>query len=84
MEDAIPFGAAEPISLRLFIHGGFKNVTFNDFLPPTMKTIVFGLLIGMISCFQGVHATGGSRAPQPVPWFWPLFSSFWRTCCSFI
>jgi hypothetical protein len=30
-----------------------------------MKTIVFGLLIGMISCFQGVHATGGSRAPQP-------------------
>src|SRR6266404_5173737 len=27
--------AAEPISLRLFIHDGFKDVTFNDFLPPT-------------------------------------------------
>src|SRR5215467_5060762 len=36
---------AEPISLQLFIHAGFKNVTFNDFLPPTLKTIVFGLLI---------------------------------------
>jgi phospholipid/cholesterol/gamma-HCH transport system permease protein len=33
--------AAEPISLQLFIHDGFKDVTFNDFLPPTLKTIVF-------------------------------------------
>src|SRR5205823_14386841 len=33
----------EPISLRLFINDGFKNVAFNDFLPPTFKTLVFGL-----------------------------------------
>src|SRR5499433_117297 len=35
--------AAEPISLQLFIHDGFKDVTFNDFLPPSLKTIMFGL-----------------------------------------
>lgn len=56
--------AAEPISLRLFIHDGFKDVTFNDFLPPTLKTVVFGLLIGVISCFQGMHAKGGTEGVE--------------------
>lgn len=56
--------AAEPISLQLFIHAGFKNVAFNDFLPPTLKTIVFGLLIGVISCFQGMHARGGTEGVE--------------------
>ena len=56
--------AAEPISLRLFIHDGFKDVTFNDFLPPTLKTIMFGLLIGMIACFQGMRATGGTEGVE--------------------
>jgi phospholipid/cholesterol/gamma-HCH transport system permease protein len=56
--------AAEPISLQLFIHAGFKNVTFNDFLPPTLKTIVFGLLIGTISCFQGMNARGDTQGVE--------------------
>jgi len=56
--------AAEPISLQLFIHAGFKNVTFNDFIPPTLKTIVFGLLIGVISCFQGMNARGGTQGVE--------------------
>jgi len=56
--------AAEPISLQLFVYAGFENVTFNDFLPPTLKTIVFGLLIGVISCFQGMHARGGTEGVE--------------------
>ncbi len=56
--------AAEPISLQLFIHDGFKNVAFGDFLPPTLKTIVFGLIIGVISCFQGMRATGGTEGVE--------------------
>ena len=56
--------AAEPISFQLFIHAGFKNVTFNDFLPSTLKTIVFGLLIGVISCFQGMNARGGTQGVE--------------------
>jgi len=56
--------AAEPISLQLFIHAGFKDVTFNDFLPPTLKTVVFGLLIGVISCFQGMNARGGTEGVE--------------------
>ena len=56
--------AAEPISFRLFIHNGFKDVAFSDFLPPTLKTVVFGLLIGVISCFQGLRATGGTEGVE--------------------
>lgn len=52
---------SEPISLRLFLDTGFKNATFNDFLAPTIKTAVFGLIIGLIACFQGMRATGGTE-----------------------
>ena len=52
---------SEPISLRLFLDTGFKNATFNDFLAPTIKTAVFGLIIGVIACFQGMRATGGTE-----------------------
>jgi phospholipid/cholesterol/gamma-HCH transport system permease protein len=55
---------AEPISLHLFIHDGFKSATFNDFLPPTLKTMVFGLIIGVISCFQGMRATRGTEGVE--------------------
>jgi phospholipid/cholesterol/gamma-HCH transport system permease protein len=51
---------AEPISLRLFLTNGLKGVTYNDFLPPTFKTAVFGLIIGVIACFQGMRAQGGT------------------------
>jgi len=50
----------EPLSLRLFVDSGFKNVTFNDFIPPTLKTAIFGLVIGVIACFQGMRTSGGT------------------------
>lgn len=56
--------AAEPMSLRLFIQDGFKSVTFSDFLPSTLKTLFFGLLIGVIACYQGMNATGGTEGVE--------------------
>jgi len=55
---------SDPISIRLFINSGFKNMTFNDFLPPTFKTAVFGLIIGLVGCFQGMRAHGGTEGVQ--------------------
>jgi phospholipid/cholesterol/gamma-HCH transport system permease protein len=52
---------AEPVSLRYFLDRGLKNVTFNDFLPPTFKTAVFGFIIGAIGCFQGMRTKGGTE-----------------------
>jgi phospholipid/cholesterol/gamma-HCH transport system permease protein len=52
---------ARPVSFRLFLDTGLKQIGFNDFLPPTFKTVVFGLIIGVISCFQGMRAKGGTE-----------------------
>jgi phospholipid/cholesterol/gamma-HCH transport system permease protein len=50
----------EPLSLHQFINNGFSGADFNDFLPPTLKTAVFGLIIGLIACFQGMRTRGGA------------------------
>jgi phospholipid/cholesterol/gamma-HCH transport system permease protein len=52
---------AEPVSLRLFLSSGLHGVTFDDLLPPTLKTAVFGLIIGVVSCFQGMRTRGGTE-----------------------
>jgi phospholipid/cholesterol/gamma-HCH transport system permease protein len=52
---------AEPISLHQFIDRGFNGATLKDFLPPTFKTAVFGLIIGLIACFQGMRTRGGAE-----------------------
>jgi phospholipid/cholesterol/gamma-HCH transport system permease protein len=57
---------ADPMSLQLFLHNGFKEVGFDDFLPPTLKTAVFGLIIGAVSCFQGGTEGVGRAATSSV------------------
>jgi phospholipid/cholesterol/gamma-HCH transport system permease protein len=51
---------SEPMTFRLFLHSGLKNATLSDFLPPTFKTAIFGLIIGLVSCFQGTRTSGGT------------------------
>ncbi|MGB7140209.1 MAG: ABC transporter permease [Candidatus Acidiferrum sp.] len=51
---------ADPISMQKFIHQGFGGMSFSDFLAPTLRTAVFGLIIGMIGCFQGMRTKGGT------------------------
>ncbi len=51
---------AEPVSLQLFLRSGLKNVDFSDFLYPTFKTAIFGLIIGVVGCFQGMRTQGGT------------------------
>ncbi len=50
----------EPLSFHQFINSGFNGAGFSDFLPPTFKTMVFGLIIGLIACFQGMRTQGGA------------------------
>ena len=52
---------SEPLSLHQFINSGFKGADFNDLLPPTFKTAVFGLIIGLVACFQGMRTRGGAE-----------------------
>ena len=52
---------SQPITFRLFLHSGLKNAMLSDFLPPTCKTAVFGLIIGFVACFQGMRTRGGTE-----------------------
>ena len=49
------------VSLRLFVNNGLSGVSFDDFLPPTLKTAVYGLIIGVVSSFQGLRTRGGTE-----------------------
>ena len=51
----------EPLSFHQFISSGFSGATFSAFLPPTFKTIVYGLIIGLIACFTGMKTRGGAE-----------------------
>jgi phospholipid/cholesterol/gamma-HCH transport system permease protein len=51
----------EPLSFHQFITTGFSGATFSAFLPPTFKTAVYGLIIGLIGCFQGMNTRGGAE-----------------------
>src|SRR5262245_38815944 len=52
---------SDPISLRLFLDRGFKSVAFSDYIPPVVKTCVFGAIIGLVACFQGMRTKGGTE-----------------------
>jgi len=52
---------SETVSLRYFIDIGFKEVAFSDYIPPLLKTVVFGAIIGLVSCFQGMRTRGGTE-----------------------
>jgi phospholipid/cholesterol/gamma-HCH transport system permease protein len=52
---------AEPMSFTLFLNQGLAQAKLSDLLPSTFKAGVFGFIIGLIGCFQGMHAKGGTE-----------------------
>ena len=39
-----------------------KGIAFSVFLPPTLQDrVVYGLIIGIVSCFQGMRTQGGTE-----------------------
>lgn len=47
-------------SILLYVHRAFDSMVWSDYVPTTLKTIVFGMLIGSISCFLGYNASHGA------------------------
>jgi phospholipid/cholesterol/gamma-HCH transport system permease protein len=52
---------AETISFHKFLQNGFRSAAFSDFIPPTLKTAVFGAIIGVVATFQGMRTQGGTE-----------------------
>lgn len=48
------------LSWRLYLSRAFDDVALANFIPPTLKTAVFGFVIGTVSCFFGYTTNEGS------------------------
>jgi phospholipid/cholesterol/gamma-HCH transport system permease protein len=48
------------ISFGLYLNRAFDGVTLANLIPPTLKTSVFGFIIGAVSCFFGYTTDEGS------------------------
>jgi phospholipid/cholesterol/gamma-HCH transport system permease protein len=53
--------ASSDLSLQLYISRGFHDVGWAAFVPPTLKTAVFGAVIGLISSYLGYTTDEGSE-----------------------
>jgi phospholipid/cholesterol/gamma-HCH transport system permease protein len=49
------------ISLLLFIRESFDEVFFQDLIPATIKTFIFGFFIGILSCYKGYTTNRGAE-----------------------
>lgn len=46
---------------RLFWNSAFSSLRFSDLFVDTLKTSVFGFLVGIVSCYLGYTVRGGTR-----------------------
>jgi len=53
--------AVSGMSWDLYFNRAFSLVEFRDFIPPTLKTAVFGLIIGTVGCYLGMTTTQGTE-----------------------
>lgn len=49
------------ISFELYLQRGFSGISFEEYIPATLKTVVFGFLISTISAWLGYNARGGAE-----------------------
>lgn len=52
--------AVSGMSFALYFDHAFSIIDFVDYIPPTLKTCVFGFIIGVIASWLGYNTTGGS------------------------
>jgi phospholipid/cholesterol/gamma-HCH transport system permease protein len=45
----------------MYFTTAFSSMGFSDYIPPTLKTMVFGFIIGSTSSFLGYNAEGGAE-----------------------
>ena len=53
--------ASSRISFELYITRAFSQLEWSNFIPPTLKTSVFGFIIGIVSSYFGYTTNEGAR-----------------------
>ncbi len=49
------------VSFHLYFSQALAQMNFTDLIPSLIKTIFFGLAIGLIACYKGYHAGAGTQ-----------------------
>lgn len=49
------------MSFRLYYNSVMNSISFVDFLPGIVKTIIFGFVIGIVGCYEGFNSKGGTE-----------------------
>ena len=49
------------ISFDLYLYQALDQIWFLDFIPATIKTFFFGFAIGVVGCYKGYNAKGGTQ-----------------------
>ncbi|PAP78601.1 ABC transporter permease [Rubrivirga marina] len=52
---------SDGMDVRVFIATAFDTLRFVDVAVDTMKTSVFGFIVGIVSCYLGYNVRGGTR-----------------------
>jgi phospholipid/cholesterol/gamma-HCH transport system permease protein len=53
--------ALSHVSVQLYIVRAFTDLRWSNFIPPTLKTAVFGFIIGTVSAFFGYTTNKGAE-----------------------
>ncbi len=48
-------------SFTYYFNTAFSSLSFSDYIPPTLKTMAFGFIIGTTSSYLGYNASGGAE-----------------------
>jgi phospholipid/cholesterol/gamma-HCH transport system permease protein len=51
---------ANHMPVRLFLNDAFGSMDWSDYIPSVLDTLVFGFIIGTVSCYLGFTATEGA------------------------
>lgn len=49
------------VSLQFYFYTAFQSIEFSDMVPSSIKTLFFGYIIGLVSCYKGFNTENGTE-----------------------
>lgn len=71
-------------SFTFYFNAALGSLSFSDYIPPTLKTLVFGFLIGSTSAYLGYNAKGGAEGVGRASTQSVVLSSIFLIVCNVI
>jgi phospholipid/cholesterol/gamma-HCH transport system permease protein len=72
------------VAPNLYARGVVDFITIGDFASGLFKTLVFGLIIGAVGCYQGMRAKGGTEGVGRATTRAVVVSALWVLGSDFI